>query len=120
MGFVTAAALGAVFSQAPDRRDRLELQKMTILTTIRKATPSRNGGPLILNRPPPDDGLVEAEIAAFGGFWQYQFLDTGRPCTKAGDSRRVERRKCGFRCHPDAPLSCFATNARQSNALGYY
>jgi hypothetical protein len=69
------------------------------LTTNRKATPSRNGGPLILNRHPPDDGLVEAEIAAFGGFWQYQFLDTGRPCTNADDSRRVERRKCGFDHH---------------------
>jgi hypothetical protein len=28
-----------------------------------------------LNRHPPDDGLVEAEIARFGGRWQCQFLD---------------------------------------------
>jgi hypothetical protein len=28
------------------------------------------------NRHPPDDELVEAEIAALDGFWQRQFLDT--------------------------------------------
>jgi len=35
-----------------------------------------------LNRHPPDDGLVEAEIAAFGGC---QFLGAGLSCTQASD-----------------------------------
>ena len=37
------------------------------------------------NRHPPDDGLVEAEIAAFDRFWQCQFLGTGLSCTQARD-----------------------------------
>jgi hypothetical protein len=28
-------------------------------------------------RRPPDDGRVDAEIVAFDGFWQCQFLDMG-------------------------------------------
>src|SRR2546430_1045619 len=35
-----------------------------------------------LSRHPPDDGLVEAEIAAFGGC---QFLGAGLSCTQASD-----------------------------------
>jgi NAD(P)-dependent dehydrogenase (short-subunit alcohol dehydrogenase family) len=31
----------------------------------------------LLTRHPPDD--IEADIADFDGFWQYQFLDTGVP-----------------------------------------
>jgi hypothetical protein len=38
-----------------------------------------------LNRHPPDDGLVEAEIAAFGGYWRCQFLGAGLSCTQASD-----------------------------------
>jgi hypothetical protein len=30
-----------------------------------------------LNRHPSDDGRVGVEVAAFGGFWQSQFFDTG-------------------------------------------
>ena len=38
-------------------------------------------GSIGITRHPPDDGLVEAEIAAFGGYWQCQFLDMNRgPC----------------------------------------
>jgi hypothetical protein len=33
----------------------------------------------------PDDGLVEAEIAAFDRFWQCQFLGTGLSCIQASD-----------------------------------
>ena len=36
-------------------------------------------------RHPPDDGLVEAEIAAFDRFWQCQFLGAGLSCTQASD-----------------------------------
>jgi hypothetical protein len=39
----------------------------------------------VVSRHPPDDGLVEAEIAGFDGFWQSQFLGTGRQCTQASD-----------------------------------
>jgi len=63
--------------------------------------------PALLGRHPPDAGLAEAEIAAFDGFWQCQTLDTGLSCAQASDIRRAERRKCGFRCHPDAPLPWF-------------
>jgi hypothetical protein len=38
-----------------------------------------------VNRHPPDDGLVEAEMAACDGFWQCQTLDAGLWCTQAGD-----------------------------------
>jgi hypothetical protein len=38
-----------------------------------------------INRHPPDDGLVEAEIARFDRFWQCQFLGTGLSCTQASD-----------------------------------
>jgi NAD(P)-dependent dehydrogenase (short-subunit alcohol dehydrogenase family) len=38
-----------------------------------------------VNRHPPDDGLVEAEIAACDGFWQCQTLGAGLWCTQAGD-----------------------------------
>ena len=38
-----------------------------------------------LIRHPPDDGLVEAEIAGFDRFWQCQFLGTGLSCTQASD-----------------------------------
>ena len=34
-------------------------------------------------RHPLDDGLVEAEIAAFDKFWQCQCVDTGARCTNA-------------------------------------
>jgi len=40
---------------------------------------------ILPNRHPPDDGLVEAEIAACNGFWQCQTLDAGLWCTQAGD-----------------------------------
>jgi hypothetical protein len=33
----------------------------------------------------PDDGLVEAEIAAFDRFWQCPFLGTGLSCIQASD-----------------------------------
>jgi hypothetical protein len=33
----------------------------------------------------PDDGLVEAEMAAFDRFWQCQFLGTGLSCIQASD-----------------------------------
>jgi hypothetical protein len=42
-------------------------------------------GAATMNRHPPDDGLVDAEIAAFDGFWQCQILDTGAPMHHAGD-----------------------------------
>ena len=35
-----------------------------------------------LYRHPPDDGLVEAKIATFDGFWQFQTLDTGLSCSQ--------------------------------------
>jgi hypothetical protein len=38
-----------------------------------------------ITRHPPDDGLVEAEIAAFGRYWQCQFLGAGLSCTQASD-----------------------------------
>jgi hypothetical protein len=37
------------------------------------------------SRHPPDDGLVEAEIAAFDRFWQCQFFGAGLSCTQASD-----------------------------------
>jgi hypothetical protein len=40
---------------------------------------------ILPNRHPPDDGLVEAEIAAWHGFWQCQTLKAGLWCTHAGD-----------------------------------
>jgi hypothetical protein len=36
------------------------------------------------NRHPPDDALVEPEIAACDGFWQCQTLDAGLWRTQAG------------------------------------
>ena len=36
----------------------------------------------MLNRHPPDDGVVEAKIATFDGFWQCQTLDTGLSCSQ--------------------------------------
>jgi hypothetical protein len=41
--------------------------------------------PCAFSRHPPDDGLVEAEIAGFDRFWQCQFLGTGLSCTQASD-----------------------------------
>jgi hypothetical protein len=38
-----------------------------------------------VSRHPPDDSLVEAEIAAFDRFWRCQFLGTGLSCTQASD-----------------------------------
>ena len=54
-------------------------------------------------RHPPDDGLVEAKIATFDGFWQFQTLDTGLSCSQPA-TLAAERRKCRICCHPDAPL----------------
>ena len=56
-----------------------------------------------INRHPPDDGLVEAKIATFDGFWQFQTLDTGLSCSQPA-TLAAERRKCRICCHPDAPL----------------
>jgi hypothetical protein len=36
----------------------------------------------LYNRHPPDDGLIEAEIADFNGFWQSQYFDTGARALK--------------------------------------
>jgi hypothetical protein len=58
---------------------------------------------LHLIRHPPDDGLVEAKIATFDGFWQFQTLDTGLSCSQPA-TLAAERRKCRICCHPDAPL----------------
>ena len=33
-------------------------------------------------RHPPDDGVIEAEIADFNGFWQSQYFDTGARALK--------------------------------------
>jgi hypothetical protein len=38
-----------------------------------------------LNRHPPDDGLAEAKIGAFEGFWQCQVSLRGLPRFQAGD-----------------------------------
>src|SRR6202040_2467614 len=56
-----------------------------------------------LSRHPPDDGLVEAKIATFDGFWQFQTLDTGLSCSQPA-TLAAGRRKCRICCHPDAPL----------------
>ena len=45
-------------------------------------------------RHPADDGLVDAAIAAFDGFWQCQFLNTGSPVHPCQWQRRAERQKC--------------------------
>jgi hypothetical protein len=37
----------------------------------------------LISRHPPDGGLDEAEITAFDGFCQSQFLGTGLPCPRA-------------------------------------
>lgn len=47
-------------------------------------SPRRPCWPAPINRHPPDDGLVEAEIADFDGFWQCQLLDTGAVLSIAG------------------------------------
>src|SRR5580692_1911922 len=60
-------------------------------------------GANVINRHPPDDGLVEAKIATFDGFWQFQTLDTGLSCSQPA-TLAAERRKCRICCHPDAPL----------------
>jgi hypothetical protein len=39
----------------------------------------------MVNRHPPDDSLVAAEISAFEGFWHCQFVARELPCAQAGD-----------------------------------
>jgi hypothetical protein len=46
---------------------------------------------------PPDDGLVEAEIAAFDRFWQCQVLDMGLSCTQARDIGAPSAKMCAQR-----------------------
>ena len=40
--------------------------------------------PCCLNRHPPENGLVDTELAAVNGFWQRQLHDTGAPVGNAG------------------------------------
>src|ERR1700730_17462568 len=62
-----------------------------------------------ISRHPPDDGLVEAEIAAFDRFWQCQFLGAGLSCTQASDLPAALRSNS---CDPLAPQK----PTRQSDA----
>jgi hypothetical protein len=80
-----------------------------------------------LNR--PDDDLVETELAAFGGFWQCQFHDTGPKPANGIDAlasfRRLERitafhplLKCGSVHEADSGYSC--GNLRHAVAEGNF
>ena len=58
-------------------------------------------GRVLSNRHPPDDGLIEAEIADFNGFWQCQYFDTGARVPK-----------------PVASSAGFSNSMRASGGLG--
>jgi len=45
--------------------------------------PIRQWSESILSRNPLIDGCGEAEVVTFDGYWQYQVLSTGLPCSPA-------------------------------------
>jgi hypothetical protein len=47
-----------------------------------------------------DGGRLTRRLRLFGGFWQYRFICTVSRAPKP-DIWRAERRKCGFRRHPE-------------------
>jgi hypothetical protein len=66
----------------------VQLELVHCVETQRKIS-TRHSSARLANHPadivrhPSDDGLVEAEIAAFDEFWQCQCVDTGARCTNA-------------------------------------
>jgi hypothetical protein len=65
---------------------------------------SKDSGAAIgsMNRHPPDDDVVEAEITTFDGFWRCQALDTGLSFAQASDIGAPRNIRGAF----DAPERC--------------